>query len=293
MHRILSLAVTVGLLFAPSAVVAQGSKAPSFQFVKKDTAVGDVVTTDTRVEMKMDFALFGPQMEPESMVMTSTSVDRYTVTVLEAHQGLIDKVKIAFEDVYEEQADNGNTQRKAHPVSGKVYAAGLVKGKVAVTDEAGNPVSQEEQTDVAGRLPELGKVDPLEAALPTTPLKVGASLDRFAKVLTTEVLQQEGDPNTRFSGTRVRLSEVTRDARGTLGIFRITTTMTTKDPESPVVLTVPLEGQMTARAEGAELLEFTLAGPMRLAVTPKVRKQGLSVKGSGEMKMHVSSSPRR
>jgi hypothetical protein len=86
----------------------------------------------------------------------------------------------------------------------------------------------------------------------------------------------------------VRLADVTKDARGTVGTLRVTTMLTIKGSESPITMTVPLEGTMTALGQGAKLLELTLSGPMKAELTPELRTQGLTVGGQGELKMRMT-----
>ncbi|QSQ26551.1 hypothetical protein JY651_17155 [Pyxidicoccus parkwayensis] len=287
MHRILSLVVAVGLSFAPSAVRAEAEKAQTFQFVKKAPAVGDSATMETRVEMKLNFAIRGPGMEPEPMDVTSTTNERYTSTVLAVRKGLVDRVKVAFGDTYQEATDKGKTARQDNPLSGKVYVAAYEKGRVVVTDGAGKPVPEAERASVASRIPNLGKVNPLEAALPDKPIRVGDSLDRFAQVLAEKILQQGNDSSMRFSDTQVRLAGVTKEARGAVGTLHVTTKLTIKGSESPITMTVPLEGTITALGRGAKLLELTLSGPMTAELEQELRTQGLTVGGQGELKMSV------
>lgn len=291
MHRIGSFIVAVGLLLVPSTVRAEGEaerKEQTFQVVKKGAAVGDVDVTISQMEMRLRLVVRGPDAEPEVIELSNVTSERYTQTVLAARKGVIERVKVSYGDGYEESVEDGKTQRKKSPVSGKVYVAGLVKGRVVVTDEVGKPVSKEEQELVEDQLPVLGKVDPLDAALPDTPIRVGDSLDRFAKVFEREMLP-EGDPTMRFHDTQVRLAEVTRDARGSVGTFRVSTTLTIKDPENPIVMTFPMEGRMSLLADGVRALDFTLSGPVRVAVSEELRKQGVTVESEGDVNIHVSS----
>lgn len=290
-HRIGSFIVAVGLLLAPSTVRAQAEaerKEKTFQVVKKGAAVGDVDETVSQMEMRLRLVVRGPDAEPEVMELSNVSSDRYTQTVLAARKGFIERVKVSYGDAYEESMEDGKRQRKTSPVSGKVYIGGLVKGRVVVTDEAGKPVSKEEQELVEDALPVLGKEDPLDAALPDTPIRVGDSLDRFAKVFEREMFPQD-DPTMRFHDTQVRLAEATRDARGSVGTFRVTTTLTIKDPENPVVMTFPMEGTFSLLAEGGRGLDFTLSGPVRVAVSEELRKQGVTVEAEGDVNIHVNS----
>jgi hypothetical protein len=296
MHRVSSFIVAVGVLLAPSVVGAQAGaqvegarKEQSFQLKKRQAAVGDVDTVDLQVVLRLAFELTGPEIEPEPLNVSSTTASHCTTTVLAARKGIIDRLKVAFGDMFDETEEGGKKERQASPISGKTYLAGMTKGRLVVTDEAGKPVSKEEQAAVKENLPELGKADPLEAALPDKPIRVGDSLDRFAKVFTEEFLQT-GDPSTRFRGTRIRLSEITQDAKGPVGIFSVSTTMTLEQADSPVVMTIPLEGKLSMLSEGARLLEFSLAGPAQVALLEEFRNQGVKVEGEGEMKLHLTCS---
>ena len=207
--------------------------------------------------------------------------------MLAVRKGLADRVKVAFGDMYEESTDKGKTTRKNSPFSGKVYVAAYQKGRVVVTDEAGKTVSEEERASVASRIPNLGKVSPLEAALPDKPIRVGDSLDRFAQVLGEKIFPQGDDSTLEFSDTQVRLAGVTKDARGAVGTLRVTTMLTIKGSESPITMTVPLEGTITALGRGAKVLELNLSGPMKAELAPELRAQGLTMGGQGELKMSM------
>lgn len=292
MHRVVSCIIAVGLLLAPSVVGAQAGgarKEQSFQLKKQDAAVGQADTVDLQVQLQVAFALRAPESEPQPVEVVSSNSSRYTTTVLAARKRIVDRVKVVYGDVFEETVGSDTRERKVSPVSGRTYLAEMTKGRLVVTDEAGKPVSPEEQATVKDHLPELGKVDPLEAALPDKPIRVGDSLDRFAKVLTKEVFQT-GDPSTRFSDTRVRLYEVVQGARGPVGVFNVSTTMTLQEAGSPVVMTIPLKGTLSLLGEGAHVLEFFLSGRVGVEVTGKLRKQGATVEGDGELKLLLKSS---
>ncbi|WP_164008591.1 hypothetical protein [Pyxidicoccus trucidator] len=290
MHRLVSSIVIVGLALAPSIVSAQagdGLKGQTFQLKKKAPAVGDVETVALGLEMRLDFVLSGPDMDSEPLELSNTSSSNYSMTVLAARKGLLERVKVVYGDMYEDAVEEGKKERTVSPVNGKTYVAGLEKGRMVVTTEDGKPVSPEELAAIKENLPELGKVDALEAALPDKPLRVGDSLDRFAKVLTKEVLQPD-DPAARFTGTRVRLSEIVQDARGAVGIFSVSTTMTVQEKDSPVTVTIPLEGKMSLLAEGARMFGFSLAGPASVGLSKELRAAGISVAGEGGMKLTVT-----
>jgi hypothetical protein len=291
MYRFAVCIISAGLVFAPAIVRAQEAEAPkarTFQFQKKQPAAGDVSTAQQRMVLKLDFVLSGPDIEPTPIKTSSTSVSHYSTTVLAARKGIVDRVKLAFSEMYDDEVgEEGKTERKAGPASGKTYLASWEKGRVVVTDEAGKPISQEEREAIQGSLPKLGKPDPVEAALPETPLRVGDSLDRFAKVFEKEVLTSSSAGSVRFGKTRIRLAEIVQDARGDVGVFSMSTTMTLQDAEAPFVMIVPMEGKISFRAKGARVLEFSLGGPARMEILQAMRAAGLTVEGSGETRLHL------
>ncbi|MFP2925948.1 hypothetical protein ACLESO_12165 [Pyxidicoccus sp. 3LG] len=286
MHRVLSFVVSVGLALAPSGVLAQAKAGPKvLQLQKKEPRVGDVEQVDMNTEMRMAFDITGPEMEAEALEMSSTEVSNYTLTVLAARKRIIEQVKITFRDAGEVSVEGGQSTRTPSPVHGKSYLAGMTRGRLVVTDANGKAVSKEEAAVVKDLLPALGKVDPLEAALPDTPIKVGDSLARFAKALQDETLAQD-DPSAQVRDTRVRLAEVVQEARGPVGIFDVTTTFVIKaSAESPFEMTIPLEGKMSLLADGAKLRDFSLSGPVKLVLTKELRAQGLKAEGEGAMKL--------
>ncbi|NMO15086.1 hypothetical protein HPC49_16405 [Pyxidicoccus fallax] len=289
MYRFVAFIISAALFFAPSVVEAEQEGTPkerTFQFEKRYAAAGDVDTVRLRMDMKLDFLLNGPGAEPEEMKASDTTITHYVMTVLAARKGRLDRVKLAFGEKYEDTVEEGKPERKVSPLSGKTYLAGWVKGRVVVTDEAGKPISKEERDDIESSLPEFGKADRVLAAFPDKPIRVGDSLDRFAKVFAEESLQSK-DSGVRFLDTRVRLLEIVPDPKGDVGIFSLTTTMVFLEADGPLGMTFPMEGQLRIRGKGARLLEFTMAGPARVEVNEALRAVGVTVQGSGETRLHL------
>lgn len=308
MHRVMSFVVSMGLALAPSLVQAQGSSqgeqkaagkaavaspqaARSIQFKKKDAVIGRTDELTSHFEMRLDFA-FGAQgaEEPTKIESTNGEDSRQTQTVLAARGRIIDKVKVAYGDRIEFGEEDGKEERTVSPVSGKTYLAEAKKGRIVVTNARGKAVPKEEADLVTKDLPELGKLDPLEEAIPETPLEVGAPLERFSLAL-ADYLKRDSDPDTEVRDTQVHLAEIRQGPRGLTGILAIEATFVVRIDDTPFTLTIPLKGTMPVLAEGAEVLEIALSGPVNMVLDPELKKLGLQVTGQGEMKILVTSRP--
>lgn len=290
MYRFVALIISAALFFAPSdarAQQARASKERTFRMEKRRAADGDVNTVQLRMEMKLDFLLNGPGARPKEMKASDTMVTHYVMTVLAAHKGRLEMVKLAFGETYEDSVEEGKLEREVSPLSGKTYLAARVEGRVVVTDEGGKPISEEERDAIRSHLPDLGKADRVQAALPDKPIRVGDRLDRFAKVFTEEALQSKESSGVRFNNTRVWLSEIVQDPKGDVGIFSLTTTMVFLDGGGPIGMTFPMQGKLRIRGKGARLLEFSLAGPAQVEVNEMLREAGVTAQGSGETRMHM------
>ncbi|MFP2958640.1 hypothetical protein ACLEPN_12515 [Myxococcus sp. 1LA] len=297
MHRVSSFVVSLGLLLAPLAADAAApaapapaseEKAPSIQFKQVNARVGAQEELDNAVDMRLALDLRASDMDkPMAVSMSVTSSSRHTVTVLAAKGAVVSKVKMAFGDVGEVAEEQGEVQRKASPISGKTYLAELKKERLVITDAKGKPVSQEEEAEVKKHLPELGRPDRLEAAFPKTPLAVGASLEGFSDALAKQLVDEQGD-GTRVTQTRATLVEVRQEPRGAVGIFDVAMTVSREEANAPVLMTIPLQGKMSVLAEGIQLLELTLSGPVKVALTEDAVQAGFEARGEGAMRLRLT-----
>ncbi|QQR45338.1 hypothetical protein JKA73_04155 [Myxococcus xanthus] len=294
MHRVYPFVISLGLSLAPLAAHATAPaapvaevKAPTIQFKQVNARVGYQEEVDNAVDMRLALDLRASDMDkPMSVAMSVTSSSRHTVTVLAAKGKVISKVKMAFDDVGEVAEQQGKVQRKASPISRKTYLAEWKKDRVVITNAAGKPVPKEEADEVAKHLPELGKPDRMEAAFPKNPLAVGATLDGFSDTLAKQIVDEQGD-NTRVTQARARLVEVRQDPRGAVGIFDVAMTVLRQETKAPFLLTIPLQGQMSVLAEGIQLLELTLSGPVKVALTDDAVEQGFEARGEGAMRLRL------
>ncbi len=288
MHRVIPFVVSLGLLLAPLAWGAE--QAPGIQFKPAAHRVGSAMATENVVDMRLALELLAKDMDaPLSVALSMKSTHGYTATVLAAKGNVIHKVRMAFDDVVEEVLEKDVPQRKVSPLSGKRFVAELRKGKLTVTDPAGKPVPQDVQDEVKKHLPELGNPDAMEAAFPAKPLAVGAVLEGFTDALAQKMVEDPGENNTRITGTRARLREIRQEPRGAVGVFDVSMTLSREDSGTPIVMTIPMKGEMSVLAQGMQVLELKLSGPVKVSLTEDAVAHGFQGKGGGEMQLRMGT----
>ncbi|NTX64929.1 hypothetical protein HUA74_30175 [Myxococcus sp. CA051A] len=263
----------------------------TLRFTKKDAVVGQAEEHRLLVEMKQDFTMTAPDMEPEAISGTSTMVQTDVLTPLAAKGRIVTRAKIAYGEVVEVTTEEGKETRKLSPVNGKAYLGEYKKGRIVVTSLQGKPVKKEEQTAVLEDLDGLGKENPLVAAIPDEPLKVGDSVERLAKMFEAEFQKKgEADDGMTFRGISVRLTEIRQDARGPMGVFSVAATFVfAADEESPVSMEITYQGTMNVLADGPETTSISLAGPMTLTPTPEMYQLGMRVTGKGDSRLVLTT----
>lgn len=290
MHRVIPFVVSMGLLLAPLAARAQ---APTIQFKRTDYRVGSANVTESAVDLRLSLDLRAKDMaEPLKVEVSASSTHGYTTTLLAAKGHVAHKVRVAFDEVVEVSQQQGNTQRKVSPLSGKTYVAELRKDGLTITQASAKPVAQEEQSEVKKYLPKLGKPDEMAAAFPSKPMAVGATLDGFTDALARQLVDDSSEKTTRVTEARAKLVEIREEPHGVVGVFDVSMSLSREDASTPIVTTIPLKGQMSVLAKGIRLVDLTLSGPVAVTLSEDAVEQGFQGKGGGEMRLRMGG-PRR
>lgn len=260
------------------------------RFTKKDAVVGQSEEQRLRMEMKQDFHITGPEMEPEPIALSSTMLQTQVITPLAAKGRIVTRTKIAYGDVVDVTKDgDGKETREVSAVNGKSYLGELKKGDLVVTDLQGKPVTKEVRELVLLDLDGLGEEDPIVAAFPEAPLKIGDSVERVAQAFEASLRKSGGD-GVKFKDTRIQLSEIRHEARGPVGVFTVSTTLEVpSDEESPVSMSITYQGTMNVLAAGTVLTSFSLAGPLTLTPIPDFYKLGMRIEGKGDSRLVLTT----
>ncbi|MFY1827657.1 hypothetical protein ACN47A_17180 [Myxococcus fulvus] len=299
MRRMEPWVIAVGLLaLSPLDVEATEppqvvvSKARALTFTRQDAVVGRAEEVRLGMTMRQDFSITAPDMEPEPIDVSTEMAQVQVFTPLEVKGPVVTKAKLAYGEVVDVMKDpQGRQKRQVALVSQKTYVGESRAGRVEVTDAAGQPVTPEEAELVRKDLDGLGAEDPIAAAFPKGPVKVGAKLDGVARAF--EKLLQKGNPaNVKFRKTRVQLKEIHEDPRGLAGLFLVSTTLEmAPDAQNPMTTTIAYQGTMHVVGEGTELAAFNLQGPVVYTPIPAMKAQGMKVEGKGDSVLFFSVQP--
>ncbi|MCK8503667.1 hypothetical protein [Myxococcus fulvus] len=279
----------VGATEPPRIVV---SKARALSFTRQDAVVGRAEEVRMGMTMQQDFYITAPFMEPEPIDVSTEMFQAQVFTPLEVKGPLVTKAKLAYGDVVDVMKDpQGRQKRQVTVVHQKTYVGEARAGRVEVTDANGQPVPPEEAELVRKDLDGLGAEDPIAAAFPRGPVKVGAKLDGVARAF--EKLLRKGNPaSVKFRKTRVQLQEIHEDPRGLVGLFLVSTTMElAPDEQNPMTTTIAYQGTMHVLGEGTELTAFNLQGPVVYTPIPAMKAKGMQVKGKGDSVLFFSVQP--
>ncbi|TQF17385.1 hypothetical protein FJV41_03620 [Myxococcus llanfairpwllgwyngyllgogerychwyrndrobwllllantysiliogogogochensis] len=263
----------------------------TIRFTKKDAVVGESEEQRLRMEMTQEFSVTAPEMEPESISLKSAMVQNQVLTTLAAKGRIVTQRKIAYGEVQDVTKDgNGKETREVAAVSGKSYLGEFKKGRIAVTDLDGMAVTKQVREMVVSDLEGLGEEDPIVAAFPEAPLKIGDSVERVAKAFQDSLQKGGGGDGVVFKDTRIQLSEIRHEARGPVGVFTVSTTLEVPaDEESPVAMSVTYQGTMNILAAGIVLTSFSMAGPLKLTPTPELFELGMRVTGKGDSRLVLTT----
>ncbi|NTX09588.1 hypothetical protein HUA76_02220 [Myxococcus sp. CA056] len=299
MRRMWSWVVVAVMSLSSVSLGAQGDEVKgegdeqgrTIRFTKKDAVVGESEEQRLRMEMTQEFSVTAPEMEPESISLKSAMVQNQVLTTLAAKGRIVTQRKIAYGEVQDVTKDgNGKETREVAAVSGKSYLGEFKKGRIAVTDLDGMAVTKQVREMVVSDLEGLGEEDPIVAAFPEAPLKIGDSVERVAKAFQDSLQKGGGDDGVVFKDTRIQLSEIRHEARGPVGVFTVSTTLEVPaDEESPVAMSVTYQGTMNILAAGTVLTSFSMAGPLKLTPTPELFELGMRVTGKGDSRLVLTT----
>ncbi|NTX34952.1 hypothetical protein HUA78_10915 [Myxococcus sp. CA033] len=299
MRRMWSWVVVAVMSLSSVSLGAQGDEVKgdgdeqgrTIRFTKKDAVVGESEEQRLRMEMTQEFSVTAPEMEPESISLKSAMVQNQVLTTLAAKGRIVTQRKIAYGEVQDVTKDgNGKETREVAAVSGKSYLGEFKKGRIAVTDLDGMAVTKQVREMVVSDLEGLGEEDPIVAAFPEAPLKIGDSVERVAKAFQDSLQKGGGDDGVVFKDTRIQLSEIRHEARGPVGVFTVSTTLEVPaDEESPVAMSVTYQGTMNILAAGIVLTSFSMAGPLKLTPTPELFELGMRVTGKGDSRLVLTT----
>jgi hypothetical protein len=199
-------------------------------------------------------------------VNVSESVKR-TEEILAVSGDAVTKAKVTFDSV---ESTGPST------IAGKTFVVEAKEGKIDVRDEHGKVADAAEAKEVEKHVKNLGKVDPMLAALPPNGVVAGERVDPIARAISDQ-LKDAGD------GMIANDVVVTfKEQRGDDGIFDVALKLT-KD-EGATRMVIEVKGDAWVSTKTGWPTKMDLAGPVTIA-----GGQLMKTEGSGKMTMKMDA----
>lgn len=233
-------------------------------FTKAAPVVGAKRQESSELVMSIAMVVDGGRSD----VKVSESVKR-TEEVLAVAGDAVTKTKVTFDSVQ-------GTQPSA--LAGKTFIVEAKDGKVVVRGAQDEPAPVAEASEVGRHLKNLGKPDPMVAALPAGGVLPGEKVDGVARVI-TEQLKESGDGMT-VSDVVVTFKE----QRGEDGLFDVALKLTKDEGTTKMVIDVRGDAWVSTKTSSTTKME--LSGPVTIA-----GGRGVKTEGSGKMSMKMAATP--
>lgn len=247
------------------------------KLTKKNPAVGQKRTEDTKTEMNIKLKMLGKDMK-----LAETENQKKDEEVLAVDGSAVTKMKVTYTEDDKTQAENDKPAKtKNTAINGKSYIVTLKDGKVVVLNDKEKPAPKNEAALVEKDYHSFGKPDPFMAAIPDRPLKEGDEVPELADAIKKEMLS-----NQRSQGKDDKLvvdsaKVIFKGKDGDNAVFDVSMNM--KADAAFLKMSMPLTGKMSLRVNDAWPATLQMDAPINLDLTDKDKQAGLD--GSGTVKI--------
>ncbi len=192
--------------------------------------------------------------------MRSTKTEKKTVTVLDATEYAITRVKVAYQEKAEAETRGGaKEERHASPLAGKTFVATAKDDQITVTDEKGASVTAAVRDEVADDQGGLGRPHPLHQLFPDRPLRLGEKLEPPPAVLSS-ILQVGGEGGPQVESGTFTL----RTVEAGVATFDAALTLRVRGTGDEPTMTMELAGKLAVDTATGWPTVMTLEGPVTL-----------------------------
>ncbi len=270
---------------APAPATAAPESAPpsgGHLFRVKIPAVGtrtlEVATNTMSLSLSI---LLKNAKDPVKSEMNEREVTEKVVDVLAANAEAVTRVKVTYKAHSKVKKEDGADKSKPSPVQGKTYIVEEKDGTVHVTLPGGSPAPAEEAKFVAKDFKRLGKADPMQKALPSIPIEVGARVDSLGEALKERLAGGDGAGATATVDKSVVTLTAVRDEGGAkVGVFDIALDVQVKDKD--LVMGFAMKGKVEVGLADGIPVAMSFESPVAVASTssPKITGTGRATKSS-------------
>jgi hypothetical protein len=217
------------------------------------------------------------KMGPRDMTLTEKESNRRTEEVLAVEGDQITKLKVTYEAHSKESSEGGRVRKTPDLLSGKTFVVEVVKGKVNVTTGEGKPVLGPAKKAVSDEFKDIGKPNPVEAALPSRPLKPGDELPELGAAFGEQLRSAMDDGRSGITVDPPKATFKRRD--GELAVFDLSTVVrSTKGMMKGVLIT--LTGELAVRIADGHPARMSVDGTLGLTPEEQAKSKGTTLTGT-------------
>jgi hypothetical protein len=251
-------------------------------FVKKAPAANQKAEETSKMKMTLTLDV-DPTGSGKSTSMSMDTKENETrdEEILAVSGDAITKVKVKYAELESTMTEGTKETKKPDPRSGKTYVVSFEGGKLSVMGEDGKPAVPVEATLVEKDYHQLGKPDPITAALPARTLKPGEKVPEVAEAM-KQMLKSSGGDGMDISDVSATFKEKSGDD----GVFDVT--MTLGKTDGPMKMSMPLKGELHVRTADGQLSSMKLSGPVTVTTNESDPKNKVKMSGKGNMELEAS-----
>jgi hypothetical protein len=273
------------------------------RFGRQPTRVGDQTEQTIALEMKLTLnmrrgnELLGKNQSTvvtsQRRIMTATAIEAGVTTAMKVAYPEATKQIIGAQEPGVAVAPDGTdanieSPRAPQPVQGKTYLCQREpgeKGKLIITDEAGNEPAAEEREIVAQQMEMVGRQNPLAQYLAGREVAVGQTLE-LPKEIASQIFNL-GDKFGEVTHFTLTLEKVQNENGAKCAVFVANVEAASSDASQ---MRLQIEGPLVVQVDTCRAAKISLTGPLGMSETRGTYSTAYQVIGTGRLQMNVGST---
>ena len=253
-------------------------------FRKRPTQVLDQVHQTVRCELDAERAIRQHNQLVDSSKQTLDRKQDRTLTILAIENGRPTRAKLDYRVAVTNVRDSRQQSVEAtQPVAGHVYLLAKLNDKLVITDEQGQPITEEENKILQEQLQNFGKPNPLAEFLDGQRIRVGQAI-QVPEEVAHQLLGMAGR-SAKTDKLALTLVAVRQNAGQPVAVFE--TLLKTNGEETAMSLV--MKGELIIETDTCRTRSIRLLGPVAISETKGPTIGRYMVNTTGTLKVAMKS----
>jgi len=267
--------------------ISKSLPAQVVQFTNQPAQINDTASQTIECDLDADRTIRQHNQIVDSSKQQLRRQQVRTVTVLEIAKGNATRAKIAYQQSTTKVKAQGDAVVEAkQPIEGKTFLVARAGDQLIITDEIGQPISDEENKILLPQLNSFGRPNPLAQFLNGKQIKVGDSIDVPDEVA-AELLGLTGNSG-KTDQLALRLSAIKPDGGVNYAVFE--TLLRSHSDESSVSLL--MKGELMIDPSSCRTRSIQMHGPVAISERRGPLQGRFTVSTNGSLRVSVRNEHR-